>query len=200
MISRMGSLILSRSLCIGDHFASSRIRSIILLARLPLLTIRSTACLASCRVGGLWASQRQHAFPLVTIAANGWLTSWAIEAVNSPNVVTRAMCAICARAACIAVSADLILNTRYVVAPIATRPSPSLMIAAAPGGPVKVRKKLNIVSAVHPADKMMMPTASAAVTTGRMGELGAAQRYGWRFVKVTLRIQVRFHFHCAENF
>ena len=38
-------------------------------------------------------SQRSAAWALVTVAAIGWLTSWAIEAVSCPIVATRLACA-----------------------------------------------------------------------------------------------------------
>jgi hypothetical protein len=38
----------------------------------------------SSRSGGLESSQRNAAWALVTVAAIGWLTSWAIEAVSCP--------------------------------------------------------------------------------------------------------------------
>ena len=41
------------------------------------------------QVGSWAASQRKQALALLTIAASGWLISWAIEAVISPRVATR---------------------------------------------------------------------------------------------------------------
>jgi hypothetical protein len=35
----------------------------------------------------------RQALALLTIAVSGWLTSWAIDAANSPRVVTRVTCA-----------------------------------------------------------------------------------------------------------
>src|SRR5579862_1317716 len=52
-------------------------------------------------------------------AAIGWLTSWAIDAVNSPRAVTRAACASWARASETAFSAASILSVREVVAAMA---------------------------------------------------------------------------------
>jgi hypothetical protein len=50
--------------------------------------------------GGLAASQRFAAAALATMAARGWFTSWAMEAVSSPIVITRDTRASSARAAC----------------------------------------------------------------------------------------------------
>jgi hypothetical protein len=48
-----------------------------------------TAERASSRFDLSGLSQRRQAPPPVTMAASGWLTSCAIEAVSSPSVVSR---------------------------------------------------------------------------------------------------------------
>ena len=60
----------------------------------------ATAVRVSPRFGFSPARRRKHASPLVTIAASGWVTSWAIEAVSSPTVITRLTCASSAWARC----------------------------------------------------------------------------------------------------
>src|SRR5262249_28530800 len=49
-----------------------------------------TASRTSARSSGSLASKRTQAWPLVTMAASGWLISWAMEVVSSPIVVRRA--------------------------------------------------------------------------------------------------------------
>src|SRR5882762_3840758 len=96
--STMASLMSNRSVRAGTFLIRARIRSTTSLARMPSFTIRATACRVSSRFGGRASSQRNAAWALVTVAAIGWLTSWAIEAVSCPMVVTRLTCAssICA--------------------------------------------------------------------------------------------------------
>ena len=74
-------------------FASARKRRITPLARLPSSIIHSTERRAAFRSGVSQSSQRRQASALATTAASGWFTSWAIEAVSCPIVVTRLTCA-----------------------------------------------------------------------------------------------------------
>src|SRR6266481_4246877 len=64
-------------------------RSITSLACLALPIICSTALRALSIRGTSRSSHRRHASPNVTTVASGWFTSWAMEAVSSPSVVTR---------------------------------------------------------------------------------------------------------------
>ena len=61
---------------------------------------------------GSWASQRWQALPLVTMAASGWLTSWAMEAVNCPRLVAWVMRSSWVRAAWAAFWAATIFRPR----------------------------------------------------------------------------------------
>jgi hypothetical protein len=67
--------------------------------------MRSTVARISSGRGVSRASNRRQIWPLVTTAASGWLTSWEIEAVSSPRVITRPTCASSACAFCNASSA-----------------------------------------------------------------------------------------------
>jgi len=91
--------------------ASWRIRWITSAARCPSVTIASSASRTRSRSGGAAASQLSDAVPSATIAASGWLTSWAIEAVNALSVVTRAIWASSERALFRASSATLLSVT-----------------------------------------------------------------------------------------
>jgi hypothetical protein len=64
-------------------------REITSLARFPSRIMRLIASRASLRSGDAAASQRRLALALVAMPASGWLTSWAMEAANSPRVATR---------------------------------------------------------------------------------------------------------------
>src|SRR5271166_2607656 len=97
MASSMTSLMGSGAGIASVFLASARTRRMTSAARLPSSIMRSTAPRTSSRSGTSRASQRRHAPPLATMAASGWLTSWAIEAVSSPKVVTRVTCASSAR-------------------------------------------------------------------------------------------------------
>jgi hypothetical protein len=68
----------------------ARIRTTTSLPRRPSRTICPIPVRISSKLGTSRFSQRRHAWPLVTMAASGWLTSWAIETVSSPMVVRRA--------------------------------------------------------------------------------------------------------------
>jgi hypothetical protein len=81
-----------------DFFIMARNRLMTSAARMPLLIMASTELRPLPRLGGSQASQRKQALPWVTNAVSGWLISWAIAAVSSPSVVTRATCARSARA------------------------------------------------------------------------------------------------------
>ncbi len=60
------------------------------LARGAFLIMRLDGALDLGRASGTGRlSQRRPASPLATMAASGWLTSWAIDAVSSPRVATR---------------------------------------------------------------------------------------------------------------
>src|SRR6266851_3606999 len=89
MISLTTSLTSSGTFSMSVLFASARTRRITSLARLPSLMIHSAARRASSRSGLPRSSQRRQATAALTTAASGWFTSWAIEAVSSPSVVTR---------------------------------------------------------------------------------------------------------------
>ena len=69
-------------------------------ARSPSAAMLSRVARADTISGGSAASQRAPAPALAIIPASGWLTSWAIEVVSSPSVVSRDTCAssICALA------------------------------------------------------------------------------------------------------
>src|SRR5258708_7681877 len=86
----MASMMLSRSRSGGAFATRARIRLITPPARLPALIMRSPDPRAAFRLGVSPASQRRQALPLLTSPVSGWLTSWAIAAVSSPRVVTRA--------------------------------------------------------------------------------------------------------------
>ena len=58
-------------------------------ARLPSAAMLSSAARAAAISGGSAASQRAPAPALAIIPPSGWLTSWAIEVVSSPSVVSR---------------------------------------------------------------------------------------------------------------
>src|SRR5262249_37204031 len=73
----------------GVRLARARIRPMMSPARWPSATTRKTDCWARARFCA--ASQRRQALALLTMAPSGWLISWAIEAVSSPNVVSRAI-------------------------------------------------------------------------------------------------------------
>ena len=90
MPSRIVSLMFTRSFRGGEFLTRARIRLITSPARVPSLIMRSTARRAASRFGVSPVSQRKQAFPLLTNPVSGWLTSWAIAAVSSPRVVTRA--------------------------------------------------------------------------------------------------------------
>ena len=98
MVSLATSLISSGTFSMSDLFASERTRRITSLARLPSPIIHSTERRAPSRSGVSRFSQRRQASALATIPASGWFTSWAMEAVSSPSVVTRITCA---RFACV---------------------------------------------------------------------------------------------------
>ena len=68
--------------CVSVFLESARSRRMISLARLPLLIMSPTASRTSAKSGTSRSSHRRQTSPLVTIAASGWLTSWAIEAVK----------------------------------------------------------------------------------------------------------------------
>ena len=70
------------------RFVSARMRAMTSRARLPSAPMLSSAKRASAMSGGSAASQRAPAAALATIAPRGWLTSWAIEVVSSPSVVS----------------------------------------------------------------------------------------------------------------
>ena len=57
-------------------------------ARWPSRIIRRAVSRAPSRLGGSAASIRRHVLALVTIPANGWLTSCAMDAVRTPSLVT----------------------------------------------------------------------------------------------------------------
>ena len=63
--------------------------------------------------GGSAASIRRHVLALVMMPESGWLTSWAIEAVNALSVVTRATWASSERALSSASSATLLSVTSW---------------------------------------------------------------------------------------
>ena len=65
-------------------------RPITSLTRFPSSITPLSASFASARSGVARSSHRRAALPLATTAASGWLISWAIDAVNSPIVVSRA--------------------------------------------------------------------------------------------------------------
>lgn len=58
-------------------------------ARTPSLTMLPSARFASSRSGAGRSSHRSAALALVTVAAIGWFTSWAIDAVSCPVVSRR---------------------------------------------------------------------------------------------------------------
>ena len=74
-------------------FASARTRRITSLARLPSSITHSAERRAPARLGVSWSSQRTQASALAMTAASGWFTSWAMDVVSSPSVVTRVTCA-----------------------------------------------------------------------------------------------------------
>ena len=77
----------------GAFLTRSRIRPRRRPLDLPSLTICPSDCSYLVQFGGWACSQRSAAWALVTVAAIGWLTSWAIEAVSCPMVATRFACA-----------------------------------------------------------------------------------------------------------
>lgn len=89
-----------------------RMRAMTSLARCASPRMRSSAWPALARLGGSWASQRWQALPLVTMAASGWLTSWAMEAVNCPRLVVWVMRSSWVRAAWAAFWAATIFRPR----------------------------------------------------------------------------------------
>jgi hypothetical protein len=62
-------------------------------ARCPSLTIRLRREQTSSKLDSGLASHRKPALAFITMAANGWLTSCAIEAVIAPAVIWRLTCA-----------------------------------------------------------------------------------------------------------
>ena len=60
------------------------------LARLPALTMSARACRTSPRSGGREFRKRIAARALLTDAPMGCFTSWAIDAVSWPIIVSRA--------------------------------------------------------------------------------------------------------------
>src|SRR5439155_1292740 len=76
----------------GVRFASPRTRSMMALARSASLTMSAKASRTSSRPWRPLGSRPRHALALLTMAASGWFSSWAKEAVTSPSVVTRVTC------------------------------------------------------------------------------------------------------------
>src|SRR5256885_14391729 len=68
---------------------SARILEMTALARVPSFTISETASRNLSEFGEALASWRKQKLALVTIAARGCLTSWAVAAGSSPIVVMR---------------------------------------------------------------------------------------------------------------
>ncbi len=83
--SLIAALMFSATIWVSVFLESARSRWMISLARLPLLITSSRASRASARSGTSRSSHRRPTSPLVTMAASGWLTSCAIEAVSSPK-------------------------------------------------------------------------------------------------------------------
>ena len=79
-------------------------------ARLPSRIVRLAVSRAPSTFGGSAASIRRQVLALVMMPERGWLTSWAIEAVNALKVVTRATCASSERALFRASSATMLLG------------------------------------------------------------------------------------------
>jgi len=89
MVSLTTSLTSSGIFSRPVFFASARTRRITSLARLPSSIIHSTERRAAFRSGSSAVEPAQTGLGIGTTAASGWFTSWAIEAVSSPSVVTR---------------------------------------------------------------------------------------------------------------
>ena len=106
-ISSMASFMFSEVIWGGAFLTSARTRWITSLARLASRIMRFADSVAFSTLGGSLASQRKHAWALLTTPASGWLTSCAIEAVNSPTAATRANLARSARVCCSSSSAIL---------------------------------------------------------------------------------------------
>ena len=90
---------------------SARNRVITSEARLPSRIVRLAVSRAPSTFGGSASSIRRHVLALVMMPESGWLTSWAIEAVNALRVVTRDTWASSERALFRASSATLLSVT-----------------------------------------------------------------------------------------
>ena len=84
------------------------------LARRPSSPMLSSERRAFAALGGSAESQRTAAAALATMAPSGWLTSWAIEAVSSPIVITRDTRASSVRAASSASSLARTVSSRQL--------------------------------------------------------------------------------------
>ena len=89
MTSRAASLRSSGSTVTARLVNSARNRAITSAARLPSRIVRRAVSCAPSTFGGSAASMRRHVLALVMMPASGWLTSWAIEAVNAPRLMMR---------------------------------------------------------------------------------------------------------------
>ncbi len=76
---------------------SARNRVITSAARLPSRIVRRAVSRAPSMSGGSAANIRRQVLALVMMPDSGWLTSWAIDAVNAPRVDTLATRASCDR-------------------------------------------------------------------------------------------------------
>jgi hypothetical protein len=132
----MTSLMFPRSFRDCVFLTRRRIRSRISRVRSPFSTISSKACRAFSRSGGCARSRRNPAPALVTAAAIGWLTSWAIEAVSCPMVATRVACV---SAICISLNASA---DRLRLVRSSTNPIPWSLFSSNAVTPIRTRMRL----------------------------------------------------------
>lgn len=144
-----------------------RIRAITSLARLPSSRIRCSAACARSRFGGCWPSQRWQALPLVTMAASGWLTSCAIEAVRPPRLRARASRSSCACAACAAALACSICTAMEVVTATTTMLMTEL-ITPTRYAPAELSWKLSTIRAMQAPASNSMPARVSSRTANRI--------------------------------
>ena len=111
MTSRVASFRSSDSSVNSFLLNSARNRVTTSEARLPSRIVRLAVSRAPSTFGGLASSIRRHVPALVMMPESGWLTSWAIEAVNVLRVVTRATWASSERALFRASSATMLSVT-----------------------------------------------------------------------------------------